>query len=120
MGDREVRHLAGAVIFQAIRDAQLIEVGHGMSDRFHACPLESWPDATMRQNKWARRWLMEDPIDDVLQLWTTAIGITPGMLREGLQPRVTWTRRVEAHAPKTRRPPRGSGSPFRRRDEGLK
>lgn len=120
MVDREVRHLAGAVIFQAIRDAQLIEVGHGVNDRFRACALESWPDASMRQIKWARRWLLEDPPDELLRLWTTAIGITPEVLREALQPRLLWTYRVENQVPKTRRPPRGSGSPFRRRDEGLK
>ena len=114
MIEREVRHLATAVIFQAIRDAQLIEVGH----QFHACPLESWPEAMKRQIIRAREWLMSDPADTLLLLWATSIGVAPEILQEGLRPRLTWTRRVESQAPKTRRPPRGSGAPFRRWDEG--
>jgi|TARA_R110000824_G_scaffold116455_12_gene267934 hypothetical protein len=116
MIDREVRHLATAVIFQAIRDAQLIEVGH----RFHACVLESWPEATRRQIIRAREWLMNDQPDTVLLLWSALIEVPPDVLREGLRPRLTWTHRMESEAMPTQRSPRGTGSPFRRRDEGCK
>ena len=114
MGDREVCHLASAVIFQAIRDAYLIEVGH----RVEVCALGAWPSASSRQIIRAREWLITEPVSEVLLLWTTAIGITVEALREQLHPRLHWTEQMESQAPRTRRPQKGlvSGLPFRKKE----
>jgi hypothetical protein len=88
-----ITRLSVAVIERAIRDAQLVEVGH----RVAVCRLERWSDRERRHIIGARRWLM-DPDNAVFRMWASGAGMEATHISESVERRITWTERLEAAA----------------------
>jgi hypothetical protein len=88
-----ITRLAVAVLERAMRDAQLVEVGH----RVKVCRLDRWNDRDRHNLVTARMWLT-DSSDTVFRLWASGAGVNADQLAESVQKRVTWTEQLEAGA----------------------
>ncbi len=109
-----ITKLAVAVLERAIRDAELVEVGH----RVTVCRMSAWSEREQREFLVTRRWL-QDASDPILRLWTSGAGMDVTQFTERVRRRVEWTAQLESSAQPLTRPPRSLGgrgldSPFRR------
>lgn len=95
-----VTRLAVAVLERAIRDAQLVEVGH----RVKVCRVEAWPDREKRSLLTSRAWL-QDSTDQMLRLWLSGAGVGVDQFVFSLGRRITWTEQLEANAREHTGPP---------------
>jgi hypothetical protein len=110
-----ITRLSVAVLERAIRDAQLVEVGH----RVKVCPIKAWPDREQRSLLTARGWL-RDAANPMLRLWLSGAGVGVEQFVTSIAKRVVWTEQLEARARQHMGPPRrhprwpSSSWPFRR------
>lgn len=88
-----ITKLSVAVIERAMRDAQLVEVGH----KVKVCRMEMWSDRERRHILAARRWLT-DPSEKLFQLWASGSGLNPFDISESVRERVEWTEQLESSA----------------------
>ena len=110
-----VTRLSVAVVERAIRDAQLVEVGH----RVKVCQVEAWPFRDKRFLVTSRAWL-QDKTNPMLRLWLSGAGVGVEQFVSSVTKRVVWTEQLESHARHRTRPPTrhqrwpSSSWPFRR------
>jgi hypothetical protein len=95
-----ITKLSVSVLDRAMRDAQLVEVGH----RVVVCPVKNWPDQDRRHLLMSRQWLTNDQ-DEVLRLWTSGAGLEVVQVVKSVRRRVEWTEALERAAPPDTRPP---------------
>lgn len=112
--DRGITRLAVAVLEQAIRDAQLVDVGH----RVAVCRLETWPTLTQQRIQRSRRWLMDESPEGRLVFWTRLMEISVTEWTHAIWTRIEWTQALEARAPRETSVPRAARGQSPYRQEG--
>jgi hypothetical protein len=119
--DRAPKRLAVAVLDQAIRDAELVEVEH----RVPVCRLEAWPSLARLRIYRTRLWLVDPELkpDSPLVFWTQVAGISVTAWTRAIWTRIEWTRELESQAPDGASVPRSSrgwsDSPYRREGDNA-
>lgn len=88
-----ITNLSVAVLDRAMRDAQLVEVGH----QVRVCRLEKRSDRERRHLVMARRWLT-DATDEVFRMWASGAGLEAEHIASSIQRRVAWTEHLEEKA----------------------
>ena len=80
-----VTRLSVAGVERAIRDAQLVEVGH----RVKVCQVEAWPFRDKRFLVTSRAWL-QDKTNPMLRLWLSGAGVGVEQFVSSVTKRVVW------------------------------